>query len=320
MSTPHIRTALDLRRVHLIFLLALVPCATVAVRNNGWRVASAVLVALAAGLFWQWLFAKTRRRPMGDGAAVTALAFVLTLPPGLPLWQVAVGMSFGIVFALELFGGLGRNFVHPALAARAFVYFAYPLPHSGGIAVDGTTIATPLTAVSMADVDTGMAAAGYTWSEAFLGTIPGALGETSTLACLLGAVVLLVARIASWRVMVAVVGGAVATALFFNATGSATNPMFAMPPHWHLVTGGFAFGLVFLATDPTTSAQTDGGRWVYGLMVGMFCILIRVLNPGYAESMMIVLILGNVFAPIIDWLVIELNVRRRLRRLRHAGA
>ena len=317
MSAPHIRTALGLRRVHAIFLLALVPCAAMAVRNNGWwRVVFGVLVALGAGLFWQWLFAKTRRRPMGDGAAMIAVVFVLTLPPAVPLWQVALGMSFGMVFALELFGGLGRNFIHPALAARAFLYFAYPAQHTVGLAIDGTTAATPLSAVSMADVQTGMSAAGYTWSEAFFGSMPGALGETSTLACLLGAALLLATRIASWRVMVAMVAGAVATALFFNAVGSATNPMFAMPPHWHLVTGGFAFGLVFLATDPATSAQTDGGRWAYGFLVGLFCIVIRVLNPGYSESVMIVIILGNVFAPLIDWLVVQANVRRR--RLRHA--
>jgi len=318
MSAPHVRTALDLRRVHTIFLLALFPCAMVAVRNNGWGLVPAVLVALLAALFWQWLFAKTRRRKMDSGAAVAALVFVLTLPSAVPLWQIALGMSFGIVFAVELFGGLGRNFVHPALAARAFLYFAYPFHHSGGVAVDGTTTATPLTSVSMADAETAMDAVGYTWSEAFFGTLPGALGETSTLACLLGAAVLLAVGVASWRLMVALVAGASVTALFFNMIGSATNPMFAMPPHWHVVTGGFAFGLVFLATDPVTSAQTHGGRWICGFLVGLFCVVIRVLNPGYPESMMIVLLLGNVFAPLIDWFVVELNVRRR--RLRDARA
>jgi Na+-transporting NADH:ubiquinone oxidoreductase subunit B len=275
------------------------------------------LVALLAGVFWKVVFAVGRRPGVAEGVAVTAVLFPLMLPPAIPLWQVALGMSFGVVVAEELFGGTGRNFVNGALAARAFVYFGYPADNAGNavwIAVDGTTSATPLTAVSLADPATGMAALPCTWTEAFLGTIPGSMGETSTLACLLGAALLVATGVGSWRIMAGVLLGAVVTALFFNAVGSVTNPMFSMPPQWHVVTGGFAFGLVFLATDPVTAAQTDAGRWVYGFLVGLFCVVIRVLNPGYSESMMIVLILGNVFAPLIDWFVIEANIRRRRAR------
>jgi len=281
--------------------------------------APALLVALATALAWKALFAAVRRRPMVEGSSVAALLFVLSLPPAVPLWQIAVGMSFGIVVAEEMFGGTGRNFVHPALAARAFLYFAYPAQHSGAsawIAVDGATSATPLTAVALSEPGSGMAAAGASWSDAFLGALPGCMGETSTLACLVGAAVLVGARVASGRVILGVVAGATATAWMFNAIGSDTNAMYAMPPHWHLVTGGLAFGTAFFAADPVTSAQTDAGRLAYGLLVGFFCIVVRVLNPGYAESVMIVLLLGNVFAPLIDWFVIQANARRR--RLRDA--
>ena len=279
------------------------------------------LVALAVGVAWKALFALARRRRATEGVSLTALLFALTLPPAIPLWQVALGMSFGVVIVEELFGGAGRNFVNVPLAARAFVYFGYPADNAGNavwVAVDGYTSATPLTAVSMSAPTTGLGALPCTWSDAFLGTMPGAMGETSTLACLLGAAVLVVTGVGSWRIMVSMLTGGALTALFFNAVGSATNPMFLMPPEWHVVTGGFAFGLVFLATDPVTAAQTDLGRWIYGFLVGLFCVLIRVLNPGYSESMMIVIILGNVFAPLIDWFVIQVNIRRR--RARHAGS
>jgi len=280
-------------------------------------VVPAFLAAWLVAFLWKAVFAVGRRRPVSEGAALLALLFTLTLPPAIPLWQVALGITFGVVVAEELFGGMGRNFVHAALAARAFVYFGYPASNAGNavwVAVDGYTSATPLTSVSMADAATGMEAAGYGWSDAFLGALPGSMGETSTLACLLGAAVLVAAGVGSWRIMLGMLAGGAATALFFNAVGSATNPMFAMPPHWHVVTGCFAFGLVFLATDPVTAAQTDAGRWIYGVLVGLFVVLIRVLNPGYSESAMIVLILGNVFAPVIDWFVIQANIRRRRTR------
>jgi Na+-transporting NADH:ubiquinone oxidoreductase subunit B len=284
------------------------------------------LVALGAGLLCELAFARARQRPLQEGVGVTALMFALTLPPAVPLWQVALGMGFGIVVAKELFGGTGRNFVNPALAARAFVYFGYPGAHSGNavwVAVDGYTSATPLTALNTASVSTGMGAVSQTWTDAFLGTMPGCMGETSALACLLGAAVLVLTGIASWRVMGGMLAGGLLTAWFFGRVGHETNAMFLLPPHWHLVVGGFAFGMVFMATDPVTSAQTNPGRWVYGFLVGLFCVLIRVLNPGFPESVMIVILLGNVFAPLIDWFVIAAHgpLRRwRLRRRRHAAA
>jgi len=363
-GAPHVRDAIDLKRVMTIVLLALAPCAVFGAWNaghqanlaleslgrgvaDGWRgsVISAVgvgvnpasvgaclvhgalfllpayAVCMAVGLAWEALFAVARGRTMSEGFFVTGLLIPLTLPPGVPLWQIAVGTSFGVVIAKELFGGTGRNFINPALAARAFLYFAYPASHAGNavwVAVDGWTSATPLTATSTAAAGVGLDTAGYAWGDAFLGVMPGSFGETSALACLIGAAVLLATRIASWRVMVGMLVGGLLTAALLFAIGSPTNPMFAMPPHWHLVAGGFAFGLVFMATDPVTSAQTDPGRWIYGFLVGLFCVLVRVLNPGFSESVMIVILLGNVFAPLIDWFVLAAWSRRRRRS--HAAA
>jgi Na+-transporting NADH:ubiquinone oxidoreductase subunit B len=274
------------------------------------------LVALGAGLLWELVFARVRGRPLQEGVGVTALLFALTLPPAVPLWQVALGMGFGIVVAKEMFGGTGRNFVNPALAARAFVYFGYPREHSGNavwVAVDGFTSATPLTAMNTASVSAGMDAVPQRWADAFLGTMPGCMGETSALACLIGAALLILTGIASWRVMAGMLFGGLLTAWLLNRVCSETNAMFLLPPHWHIVVGGFAFGMVFMATDPVTGAQTNPGRGIYGFLVGMFCVLIRVLNPGFPESVMIVILLGNVFAPLIDWFVIQAHAWRRRR-------
>ena len=357
---PHVRDAMDLKRVMTVVLVALTPCVFMAMWNTGYQANSALselgrasaggwrgdvldlvgagcapssflanllhgalyflpcyFVCMAVGVAWEVLFACVRRREVSEGFFVTGLLFPLTLPPAVPLWQVALGTSFGVIVAKEMFGGTGRNFINPALAARAFVYFSYPASHAGNqvwVAVDGFTRATPLTAVSLADPATGMEAVGYTWREAFLGTIPGSMGETSTLACLIGAVILVRTGIASWRVMVSMLAGGLLSAAFLYGVGSAKNAMFLMPPHWHVVAGGFAFGLVFMATDPVTSAQTQGGRWIYGFLVGLFCVFVRVLNPGFSESVMIVILLGNVFAPLIDWFVIQSNIRRRRLR------
>ena len=282
------------------------------------------IVTMTAGGLWEVLFSCVRRHEVAEGFLVTGLLFPLTLPPGIPLWQVAIGISFGVVMAKELFGGTGRNFLNPALAARAYVFFAYPAQLSGDKVwvafqgVDGFTKATPLAAVRDADISVGikaMEAVDPTWMQSFLGTIPGSMGETSTLACLIGAAILIATGIGSWRIMVSMLAGALATAgLFYYAIGSDTNAMFQMPPHWHLVTGGFAFGLVFMATDPVSAAQTDIGRWIYGFLIGAVCILIRVVNPAYAEGAMLAILLGNVFSPIIDYCVIESNVRKRTAR------
>jgi Na+-transporting NADH:ubiquinone oxidoreductase subunit B len=272
-------------------------------------------VTMLVGGLWEVLFAVVRRHEINEGFLVTGLLFPLTLPPAIPLWQVALGISFGVVIGKELFGGTGRNILNPALTARAFVYFAYPAQMSGDdvwVAVDGFTHATPLTALTSADAAMGVAVVEASWLDAFLGTIPGSLGETSALACLIGALILVVTGIGSWRIMLSTLIGGTACAAMFVGIGSETNAMFGVGPLWHLVTGGFAFGLVFMATDPVSAAQTNTGRWIYGLLVGCVTVLIRVLNPAYPEGVMLAILLGNVFAPLIDWFVEQANIRRRL--------
>lgn len=277
----------------------------------------AYAVTMIVGLSWEILFAILRRHEVNEGFFVTGLLFPLTLPPAIPLWQVAVGISFGVVFAKELFGGTGRNFLNPALAARAFLFFAYPAAISGNevwVAVDGFTGATPLSAAATG----GMSAvtAQITWAGAFIGTIPGSMGETSAAACLLGAVVLLATGIASYRIMSGMLLGALGAAAVFYGLGTSANPMYSMPPHWHLVLGGFAFGLVFMATDPVTAAMTSTGQWLYGLTIGALVILIRVVNPAFPEGTMLAILFGNVTAPLFDYYVVRAHIRRR--KLRHA--
>lgn len=275
-----------------------------------------LLVAAFTAFFWEALFAAGRGLRMNEGWGVTALMLALIVPPAIPLWQVALGTSFGIVFGKEIFGGTGRNFLNPALAAYAFLFFAYPGQFSGGavyVPVDGVTTATPLALAA----EGGLAAVSqeYTWLQAFLGTIPGSLGETSTLACLLGALALLATGVASWRTMLAVLVGALATSEILFEIGSATNPLFSLPLHWHLVLGSLAFGLVFMATDPVSSALTDTGKWFYGALIGAMLILVRVVNPAFPEGTMLAILFGNVFAPVIDRFVLKIHIRRR--RLRY---
>jgi Na+-transporting NADH:ubiquinone oxidoreductase subunit B len=275
------------------------------------------LVTMMAGGLWEGLFAMVRRHEISEGFLVTGLLFPLTLPPTLPLWQAALGISFGVVIGKELFGGVGRNILNPALTARAFVFFAYPARMTGdGIwtAVDGFTQATPLGALAAASPGTGPAALDVTWTQAFLGLMPGSMGETSALACLIGAAVLVFTGIGSWRVMLSMLMGGVACAALLFWVGSDTNAMFSIPVHWHLVTGSFAFGLVFMATDPVSAAQTNAGRWIYGSLIGVVAIVIRSLNPAYPEGVMLAILMGNVFAPLIDWFVIESNIKRRAVR------
>jgi len=256
------------------------------------------------------------------------MLFPLTLPPTIPLWQVAIGISFGVVIGKEVFGGTGKNFLNPALTARAFVYFAYPAQMTGDAiwtAVDGFSGATPLGALAAVKPDQisgvmekGMeASVGVSWSQAFLGQIQGSMGETSTLACLIGALILIVTGIGSWRIMTGVVLGAAMLAYPLFAIGSDTNSMFLMEPHWHLVVGGFAFGLVFMATDPVSAAMTQTGQWFYGMLIGGMTILIRVINPAFPEGIMLAILFGNVFAPVIDYVVVQANIRRRKRRTAH---
>ncbi len=275
------------------------------------------LVTMLVGSFWEGLFNLIRGHEFSEAFLVTGLLFALSLPPSIPLWQVAVGVSFGLVFAKEVFGGVGRNFMNPALVSRAFIYFAYPAQMTGDTvwtAVDGVTAATPLAQLAAGQPGIAMASVEYSWLSSFLGTIPGSMGETSALACLFGALVLLVTRIAPWRVIAAGLIGGLACSSWFYLTGSAANPLYAMPPHWHMVVGGFAFGLVFMATDPVSAAHTHTGQWLYGLLVGVLAILIRVANPAYPEGIMLAILLGNVFAPLFDYFVIQANIKRRMLR------
>lgn len=270
------------------------------------------IITFIVGIFWEVLFASVRRHEINEGFFVTSLLFPLILPPDIPYWQVALAISFGIVIGKEVFGGVGMNVLNPALVARAFLFFAYPAQISGDkvwVALDGISQATPLAELA----DTAMTLS-VSWMDAFLGFIPGSMGETSALACLIGAAVLIVTGIGSWRIMLSVLAGMTVTALMFNFIGSSTNPMFAVTPVWHLVLGGFAFGTVFMATDPVTAAMTKKGKYWYGLLIGFLVVLIRVINPAFPEGMMLAILFGNVFAPIIDKIFINANIKRRQKR------
>ena len=268
------------------------------------------IVVFIAGIAFEIWFASVRGHEVNEGFFVTSILFALTLPPTMPLWMAAIGIVFGVVIGKEVFGGTGKNFLNPALTGRAFLYFAYPAAMSGDsiwVAVDGVTQATPLGNAAQG-VDYGIE-----WAQAFIGAMPGSMGETSTLAILVAALVLCFSKIASYRVMLGVLAGMVATSLLFNVIPS-TNPMFAMAWQWHLVLGGFAFGAVFMATDPVSAAMTNKGRWIYGALIGFMCVLIRVLNPAFPEGMMLAILFGNLFAPLIDHFVVQSNVKRRLAR------
>ncbi len=359
-TAPHVRDAIDYKRIMTTVIVALIPCTLMAMWNTGyqanlvidsmglgppegWRgaVMSAVgcspdslfsnfihgalyflpvyIVTVVVGGFWEVLFNFIRRHEISEAFLVTSLLFPLTLPATIPLWQVALGISFGVIIAKEAFGGVGRNFMNPALASRAFLYFAYPAQSTGNtvwVAVDGVSAATPMARLGETASGAGqvMDKIDYSWTQAFLGVIPGSMGETSTLACLLGAALLLITGVASWRIMVATLIGGIIGAGFFYLFPDPANPMTAVPPHWHLVLGGFAFGLVFMATDPVSAAHTRAGMWMFGLLVGILAMLIRIANPAYTEGIMLAILLGNVFAPLFDYFVIQANVKRRMVR------
>ena len=274
------------------------------------------IVTFLVGISWEVLFAMKRGHEINEGFFVTSILFALTCPPDMPLWQVALGISFGVVIGKEVFGGTGKNFLNPALTGRAFLYFAYPAQMSGDavwVAVDGITAATPLSVVA-AD---GMAAVQQQWSwmEAFIGSVPGSIGETSTVAIMIGGLILLVTRIASWRIIAGVMLGMIALSSLFNVIGSDDNLAFNMPWYWHLVTGGFAFGMIFMATDPVSASMTDTGKWVFGILIGLMTVLIRVVNPAFPEGIMLAILFANLFAPLIDHFVVQANIKRRLARV-----
>lgn len=279
-----------------------------------------LIVTFAVGGAWEVLFAIVRKHEVNEGFFVTGMLFPLILPPTIPLWQVALGISFGVVIGKEIFGGTGMNILNPALTSRAFLFFAYPAQISGDkcwiaaqtAGADAVSGATWLANAS--EQGSAAFARGLTWWDAFIGVIPGSMGETSTLACLVGAAILLITGIGSWRIMVSVVVGTVSTAMLFNSIGSETNLFLNVPFWWHFVLGGWAFGMVFMATDPVSAAATNTGRYIYGFFVGVLVVLIRVVNPAYPEGMMLSILLMNVFAPIIDHYVLKANIKRRNAR------
>ncbi|MXY15960.1 MAG: NADH:ubiquinone reductase (Na(+)-transporting) subunit B [Acidobacteria bacterium] len=278
-------------------------------------------VTFAVGGFWEMLFASIRRHEVSEGFLVTGMLFPLIMPPTVPLWQVALGVTFGVVVGKEIFGGTGMNVMNPALVGRAFLFFAYPAEHSGDTvwvaaqtSPDGVSGATLLARATLGG-SPAVTEAVNPW-DAFVGLIPGSMGETSVIACLAGALVLIVSGVGSWRIMVSVAVGTGAMALLLNQIGSATNPFFDVSPTWHFLLGGWAFGTVYMATDPVSAPAAPGGHYVYGLLIGMLAVLIRVVNPAYPEGMMLAILFMNLFAPLIDYAAAQANIRRR--RARHA--
>ena len=371
-GAAHVRDALDLKRLMMTVVVALVPCVLMAMWNTGrqihlaiaggatalpnWRTdamemmglsfdASSLLantvhgalyyvpvlvVTFAVGGAWEGLFAVVRRHDVNEGFLVTGMLFPLVLPPTIPLWQVAVGISFGVVVGKEIFGGTGYNVLNPALTARVFLFFAYPAQISGDAvwiaartSADGYSGATALGEIAVLEAVEGSNApldglsaieGKVSWMQAFLGDIPGSMGETSALACLIGAAILIATGIGSWRIMVAATAGTAAISLLLNLVASSTNAMLSVPFHWHVVLGGWAFGIVFMATDPVSAAQTNRGRYIYGFLVGVLAILIRTINPAFPEGVMLGILFMNLFAPLIDHYVLKANIKRRQAR------
>ncbi|PIE22678.1 MAG: NADH:ubiquinone reductase (Na(+)-transporting) subunit B [Planctomycetota bacterium] len=358
----HVRDALDLKRMMILVVMALIPAMLMALYNTGYQANQAIstgampldswqeaiytglgftfapsfwgnivlgavyflpvlIVTFAAGGAIEVIFALTRGHEINEGFLVTGALIPLTLPPTIPLWQVAVGTMFGVMIGKEIFGGTGMNVLNPALTARAFLFFAYPAQISGDkvwIAAnmtDGMSGATPL-GIAAADssslVQQGLGS--EAWMDAFLGFIPGSMGETSALALLLGAAVLVFTQIGSYRTMLGVAIGTIVMALTLNSVGSETNPMFALPFYWHMVLGGWALGAIFMATDPVSSAFTDRGKWIYGFFIGVLVVLVRVVNPAYPEGMMLAILFMNMFAPLVDYFIVQGNIKRRLAR------
>ncbi len=354
----HVRDGLDSKRMMTMVIIGLIPCIFMAAYNTGLQTALAggaptndhmglfidglikifpiIFVSYAVGGFWEGLFAVIRRHEINEGFLVTGILYPLILPATIPLWQVAVGISFGVVIGKEIFGGTGMNVLNPALTARAFLYFSYPvqisgdkvwIPHDAANLVDGFSGATPLAVAAGAEkgqlASDALAAFGtevghqvYSMKAMFLGFIPGSIGETSALACLFGAFVLIISGVGSWRIMAGVVIGTVLTALGLNALAGPELPgILSLTPQEHLVMGGLLFGAVFMATDPVSASRTNAGKWIYGILIGLLTVLIRIWNPAYPEGVMLAILFMNIFAPLIDHYVVQKNVKRRLSRV-----
>jgi Na+-transporting NADH:ubiquinone oxidoreductase subunit B len=307
-DSPHIRDVIDMKRLMMVVIYAILAN----IVHGALYFLPVYLVTIIIGGFWEVLFAIVRKHEINEGLLVTSLLFPMILPSTIPLWQVAIGISFGVVVGKEIFGGVGMNILNPALVGRVFLFFAYPAYISGNsvwVAVDGVSKATPLAELSDSALKLSVSL-----KDAFLGVIPGSMGETSTLACIIGAIILIVTGVASWKIMVSVLAGMVTLSLMFNLIGSNTNPMFGVSPIWHLVLGGFAFGTVFMATDPVSSAITEKGKYVYGFLIGSLVVLIRVINPAFPEGIMLAILFGNIFSPIIDYFFVNANIKRRILR------
>ncbi len=274
-------------------------------------------VTFAVGGFWEVLFASVRKHEVNEGFFVTSVLFALTLPATVPLWQVALGITFGVVIAKEEYGGTGRNFLNPALSGRAFLYFAYPAQMSGDsiwVAADGYSGATWLSQAASGTMDFSDMAA---WTQAFLGNIQGSAGEVSTLAIMLGGLFIIYLRIASWRIVAGVLFGVIFLSTILNMVAPADNPShyLAMPWYWHMVIGGMAFGMFFMATDPVSASFTDTGKWAYGFFIGMMTVIVRVLNPAFPEGIMLAILFANLWAPLFDYFVAQSNIKRRVARV-----
>jgi Na+-transporting NADH:ubiquinone oxidoreductase subunit B len=346
-----VRDAVDLKRLMMTVIIAMTPCLLFGIWNVGdqhflalgqaatsgekiWigvvQVLPIIVVSYGVGLGIEFVFATLRRHPVNEGFLVTGMLIPLVMPPDVPLWQVGLATAFAVVIGKEAFGGTGMNVVNVALTARAFLYFAYPQQISGEVwtylgegatAVQGYSGATPLAlaAQSTGNVVNDLNAFGSGWADGiyslknlFMGFMPGSIGETSTLMCLIGAAILIGTGVGSWKIIVSVFAGAFGMGLLMNALGS--NPFTQLPAHYHLVIGGLAFGAVFMATDPVTAAHTETGKWIYGFLIGVFTVLVRVFNPAYPEGIMLAILLMNVFAPLIDYFVIAANKKRRMQR------
>lgn len=355
-AAPHARSYVDMKRIMTYVVLATFPCILMALYNTGYQTNVAIaefgatgwraeiidglgigfnagnplanimhgllyflpiyITTLVAGGIFEVIFATVRKHEVNEGFLVTSMLYTLILPATTPLWQVALGIIFGVVIGKEVFGGTGKNFLNPALTGRAFLYFAYPAQLSGDsvwVPVDGFTGATAL-AVSASDGFQTLAARGMTWWDSFLGFVPGSLGETSALAAFIGLAFLLVTKIANYRMVVGCLAGMIGFSALLNWIGSDTNPMFALPWYWHLVVGGYAFGLVFMVTEPVSGSHTNTGRYIYGALIGVMVVMIRVINPAFPEGMMLAILFGNVFAPLIDYFVVQANIKRRAKR------
>ncbi|MFT5171031.1 MAG: Na+-transporting NADH:ubiquinone oxidoreductase subunit B [Candidatus Marinamargulisbacteria bacterium] len=345
----HVRDSLDTKRYMSIVILSLVPCLLFGIYNTGYqtRIAAGLSTALldvvlagliailpllavsyGVGLGWEFLFSIVRGHEINEGFLVTGLLYALILPPTMPLWQVGLGITFAVIIGKEVFGGTGRNFLNPALTARAFLFFTFPAFISGDkvwtrisvakdAVVDTFSGATPLAVAAAANTDvlveTQLADAGFTLSNLFFGWVPGSIGETSVFCVLIGAGILLITGIGSWRTMLGCLIGAVCTVQLFNFfAGPESLPFLTLPTMWQLCMGGFAFGAVFMATDPVSSPALDESKWVYGILIGVFAIIIRVINPAYPEGMMLAILLMNVFAPLIDHVMVSRRTKKRI--------